>query len=120
MEQIALVRDVKAADQLPENIQLDFALVSLWTRSQRDQPETATMRFVFRGPDGKDIGKQEYLLNLSDHVRHRVLSRLNGLAFKGFGRYEFVVQMLSDTGRWQKVAVVPLEVDLAISDVTVQ
>lgn len=115
LEQLMLIRGTQVADQLPENIQLNFALVSLWTRSDRNKPESTKMRFVFKGPDGKKIGANENVINLTEHVRHRVLTRLTSIAFKGFGRYTFVVQKLSDSGRWLKVASIPLEVLLGES-----
>ena len=115
LEQLTLIRDAQVADQLPENIQMNFALISLWTRSDRDKPESTRMRFVFKVPDGKTIGTVENAVNLKEHVRHRVFCRLTAMAFKGFGSYTFVVQKLLASGRWTKVASVPLEVILGES-----
>lgn len=120
LEQIALVRDAEVADQLPDKIQMDFVLLTLWTRSQRDVPESFKMRYVFKGADGKEIGSQEFSIDLTKYVRHRVFARLQGISFVGFGRYTFVVQKQSESGRWVKVAVVPLEVELGNSGETIQ
>lgn len=115
LEQLTLIRDAQVADQLPENIQMNFALISLWSRSDRDKPESTKMRYVFKGPDGKQIGSTENTVNLVDHVRNRVFSRLTAMAFTGFGRYTFAVQKLSASDRWMKVASIPLEVILGES-----
>ncbi len=112
LEQISFVRISESSDDTPpDNIAYNFGLVTLWTRSDRDKPERIVSRYVFKGPDGKTIGaSEEYPVDLKQYTRHRIMSRLPGIGFKGFGRYTFVVQKKLPGGKWSKVAVVPLEV----------
>lgn len=112
LEQMSLVRASDETDASPpENIDFSFTVVSLWTRSNREEPEFAKARYVFRGPDGKTIGtSEEHSIDLKKYARHRTMSRLPGIGFKGFGRYNFVVQRQLPSGRWARTAVVPLEV----------
>lgn len=110
LEQLTLVKSLDVEEEAPENIQVNMALVSLWCRSDRDEPESCVSRFIFKAPAGQTIGSQEYPVDLKKNVRHRNLMRMSGIAFNGFGRYQFVIQKQLASGKWTRVAMIPLEV----------
>lgn len=110
LEQIALIRTPEQEGKTPEVIQLRMALVSLWTRSDPEKPEMVEARYLVKAPSGKTSFSKEYRLNLKKTVRHRVQIRFANIEFAGFGRYQFIVQKKLKSGKWAKVASVPLEV----------
>ncbi len=110
LEQLTLLRSAEAESDEPDQIQFNMTLVSLWSRSDPDVPESCLSRYIFKSPSGKTMGSQEYPIDLRKHVRHRNLMRMAGIGFGGFGRYQFVIQKQLPSGKWTRVAMIPLEV----------
>lgn len=110
LEQLTLAKPADVTEDEPDQILFNMAMASLWSRSNRDEPEACVSRYIFKSPSGKTIGSQEYPIDLKKHVRHRNLMRIPGLAFDGFGRYQFVIQKQLPSGKWTRVAMIPLEV----------
>ncbi|MCH9003844.1 MAG: hypothetical protein IH838_01010 [Proteobacteria bacterium] len=110
LEQLSLVKTPEVAGQTPDKIELEMALASLWTRSDPGKPAKVDSRVIIKSPNGKILWSREYPVNLKKNVRHRIRIRIMSIGFDGFGRYRFIVQKKLPSGRWTKVASVPLEV----------
>jgi hypothetical protein len=94
-------------------------LVSLWVRSNTDQPETASMRVALQFPDGTMASYSDpTAVDLQTFGWARVFITLGVLPFKGPGRCEFLVEASIAPDAWQEVARLPL--DLQLEDSTSQ
>lgn len=106
--------DAAASSEVPAILPFEMSFVTLWTRSDPNQPESGQARLTLYGPAGMKISLQEFEVDLGDNLRFRTRVQLPGLAFRGLGVYHFQVDQrkTSKTGRtsWRKVAKVPLEV----------
>lgn len=110
LEQLAMVTIPEAAGQTPDRIEFSMALATLWTRADPAKGASVDCRVVLKAPNGKTSWTREYLVNLKNSPRHRQRIRFSRISFVGFGRYRFIVQKKAPSGRWIKVASVPLEV----------
>jgi hypothetical protein len=90
---------------------VEIVLVSMWWRTDPEQPETALYRVYVVAPNGDVIGKTEpQTLNLSIAQKLRFRLRFQGVAFTENGRYwlrGYVQPEGSD--EWREVARTPLE-----------
>ena len=105
------------AEQISEEdvkaIPLEAYIISLWWRSDPDQPEFARTRTVLFSPDGEVLDEiQEIALDLTEAGRIRSILRLQGMPFAGSGIYKFVVQLSDEESEsgWRDVAILPLPV----------
>lgn len=93
----------------------EFDLVSLWMRSDPEEPERTTERVVFVGPDGRALGEPVVTeVDLESHQRMRSRLRMNGLPLSGTGYHFFVIEQPGDQGEWLEVARVPLDVRIEV------
>ncbi len=91
---------------------ISMSLVSMWWRSELDQPERGRARVLVRGLDGKDLKEappNEYPIDVESNRGFRANLRFNGFPFKGSGIYRIVVQ-LEVKNKWREVANLPLEI----------
>lgn len=113
LEQVVMIAPPKVQGQeesLPEHIPLSMSLVTLWARSELGKKEIFESRTILKSPAGKMLSTQEHSINLKTHVRFRVRTNINIVGFAGFGRYLFLVQKKTSSGKWSRVASVPLDV----------
>ena len=112
VEQINLIATPEAIAErrLPDVINVSMVLLTLWTRSDADEPESANGRVILESPTGKVLYKRDYSIALKKTARHRYRLIFSGINFDGFGRYRFIVKKKIKGDRWSIVARVPLEV----------
>lgn len=104
--------------QIPANsaVELSCSLVSLWTRSDFDVPESGLCRVRLFGPDGQEIEPAEPMLydaDLTDKRRLRTQVRLQGLPLGIPGRYVFQTETFVEPG-WVEVARTPYELEIQL------
>lgn len=120
IEQIGAAPIPPTADgvALPANIFGSRAglLISLWTRSDPSVSETARGRTYLLLPNGKQVGKILYDLDLTKSPRFRLNTNVPNLPIIGPGRYSWTVQLekksTSGKARWATVATIPFDVTI--------
>lgn len=87
-------------------------LVSWWVRSNYERPEVANVRLRWRFSSGKGIEHPPLEVSLEQTNSARTLLRMQGVPWRGVGRYWLDVQLAAPRkrGGWQTVAEIPLEV----------
>lgn len=90
----------------------EMACVAWLVRSNHDEPESSLQgRVGFRMPDGRYQLAGSGPMDFSSHTGVRIVTRLSGFPWGGYGLYWFVVQVrASDDDEWDEIAVFPLEV----------
>jgi hypothetical protein len=95
------------------NVALQFEMISLWSRSDINQPEKGEARFDFRAPSGRTQEGKIVEINLTEYERFRTRQRFSSIPLDSEGVYEFHVHCRPDPGaEWSSVANVPLHVVL--------
>ncbi len=91
---------------------IDLMLVSLWWRTEADQPENGKGRTqIIYSANDQSLINMEYDIDLTKAPRHRLLGKLQGIPFVGSGIYQIVVQVFDESvDAWQNVATVPLQI----------
>jgi len=92
-------------------------LVTLWIRGDLGQAERGKARMLISSPSGKELGKNEYIIDLTEFRRVRSVTNLNGLPVEigREGYYRFRVDVFDEkSSEWREVANVPLDIELAI------
>jgi len=95
------------------NIYLASVLTTFWTRSDKKKPESSEYRVSIYDPDKKKIGSNMIKLDLSKTLRVRSQLGFKVFPMRGFGSYEYKVEMKVKKGKketWKKVALLPVEV----------
>jgi hypothetical protein len=92
-----------------QGIPIRLEVVSMWWRSQADQPESASSRIKVLSPKGDILGELENRIDLTNHRRLRLRWQLMGLPFVESGIYRFALEIESN-GEWKSVTSVPLEI----------
>jgi hypothetical protein len=93
-----------------DNVPIPLEVVSMWARSNFDEPEKANGRWLLFAPSGDELNNLDFDIDLTQHTRARAITRFMGLPFSGNGIYRFVVQLEENDGLWQTVAMFPLDV----------
>ena len=89
---------------------IPFELISLWSRSDPENPEHGTERIIFITPSGKSTVVAEPKINLSEAERHRNRVKFPGLPIAEEGQHYFQIEYMVDKGKWKKVASLPLSI----------
>ena len=85
-------------------------VVTMWSRSNLETPETTNTRTIFYSPTGDELVRNEPYIDLTEFKRLRARWLYIGLPpYSGDGQYTFVVQQEVD-GEWRTEAEVPLEI----------
>lgn len=89
-----------------------LALGSRWHNSKKD-PAPLDIKLVLVAPDGKESVLLEVpTQTVGGSSDHRTIFSLNGIGFKAYGVYVFVVQQRIGK-KWQVVAEIPINVTKA-------
>jgi hypothetical protein len=93
-----VVIGVPPSDMIPSDgkllaVPFKFYIVAQWTRSKLAVAEAAPGRFLFKGPDKKQHGHMDFIVDLTNTPRARVISLSMGFPMAGAGDYTCVVQM---------------------------
>jgi len=92
-------------------IRLDLVLISLWARADPDEPAVGQALFEILDPSGEQLIAVPGTLDLKRFERLRTPVGIEGIKFRGFGRYRFKVHYRnSEEEAWQLVASVPLRI----------
>jgi hypothetical protein len=104
--------DVTAIATLPSPLHI----VSLWTRSDINAPESFQLRSVLITPDGTEFAAPGAGVgDLKEHHRLRSFLQAPGLPVRGPGTYRVAVEWRrDDESRWERVARIPFEVRFEI------
>lgn len=94
-----------------------FQIVSLFSRTELENPSSATCRMKIRRPNG-DITKEfEFDADLTQKVRMRYRNIFSGLGIFEAGLYRFDIEIKqSGSDDWKSVARIPLEVQFVASE----
>lgn len=123
---VSLIEVIESVAITPESVVLDgtaqhpsiggvrkTVLISLWTRSNPDVPEKVPGRWSIRVPGGKRLEVTSGDIDLTNSMRVRTMTHVEGLPFAGPGRYIWVLDVEKETTsgrkRWVNVAKVPFE-----------
>lgn len=93
-------------------IPMPMSVVSLWTRSDYDVPETFETRLVLKVPNGSVLATKEIIkADLQSHTRIRTFARLQAFPYQGPGLYKYIVEYRGMPNvPWQAVATIPVDV----------
>jgi len=98
----------------PVSVPFAAHLVVMAERSKTNTPESCAARVVLQIPSGKEIGPSLFRIDLSKFRRTHNVIRFNVFPYCGVGKYLFDVEYkISETGKWEKVDSVPLEVEVS-------
>jgi len=102
------------AKPMPKGIlPIHLDLVSLWIRSDSEQPESGISRITFVSPSAKVMAISEPNIDLLKTERARNVVQFEGIPLEESGRYLFRVELKSSDDEWLQVASVPLSVTFA-------
>jgi hypothetical protein len=93
----------------PTLVQPAFELVTQWERAERATGERRNGRFCLRSPDGQDLVGGPFVVDLSQHLRARIVAQVPGIPYCGPGPYRIVVE-LQEGDEWTLAGEYPIEV----------
>jgi len=92
-------------------IQFPMQLVTLWVRSQPDQPARSQARLTFLSPSGEQLIEVDLPLDLTEHERLRTPAQIGALPAPEAGRYYFYLDLqIEGENDWKRVAAIPLTI----------
>jgi len=93
-------------------VPFNFALVSLWIRSDPSKPEKFRARINLKTPVAEIVGFEEEI-DLTKHRRARSISNFQDFPVSGPGQYFYKVNIEIIKGKkasWKNVANIPVEI----------
>jgi hypothetical protein len=98
-------------------IPLKTQLISLWTRSDWDEPEVAQSRTRMIGPNGKILVEYIADIDLTSHINRRGILKSDFFPYYGEGVYRALVQVRAhDKARWRQCAESFVQVEAQTED----
>jgi hypothetical protein len=88
----------------------DFALVTLWARSDEKVGEQGRGRIRLVLPDTKEVAQSEFEVDLTTYLRSRFVMRFHGLPGGDQGTYRFIIESKDMAGDWVQMFELPLRV----------
>lgn len=89
VEQINFFSEENNIDGIPAQ----FVLVSMWWRSNREQPEVGYQRMCITSPTGEImVATSNLKIDLETSGRARIIINVDGFPYAGDGIYRFLVQ----------------------------
>jgi hypothetical protein len=100
VENVGLVSPPPGMTQPGQQIGVPFRFyaVQQWSRSKLSAAEETPGRIVLKGPDGKQYGQMDFIVDLTKTPKARVISLAMGFPFLGAGAYKSIVQMKRGKG----------------------
>lgn len=99
-----------------ETLPIVMDLVSMWQRSDLNEPEQSRARLLIQLPNAKSVPGFEYEIDLISNSRFRSIGRIGGLPFGSNGTYKFVVELFNETSQeWAVVSIYPIEVTATLT-----
>jgi len=94
------------------NIPVPLNLVSFLTRTDKDAPETVSMRIRLVGPNNRDFKATVVPINLESTRNARQIISVETLPFSGFGEYYFLVELNENKSKedWEEAVRVPFTI----------
>lgn len=113
---LTIQRTSKSEEAGPPLVPVDFAVVSLWHRSEPSLAEEGKARVRLLSPSGKLLTKESELpIELTgDKLRARNILNCRGVPIRESGEYQVQIQQLQKNGRWKTENVIPIAVKLNI------
>jgi len=106
------LRRASAKDKIVLDIEMQ--IVTLWARSDPTVPEQFEFRSILVLPDGTEVVPKEVprAIDLNQHRRLRLFTRIRGLRFIGVGLYKMLIQWREPdkSDEWTTATTLPLEV----------
>jgi len=93
----------------PPLVPFRYCTVSQWVRSKPTVGERVPGRLLLYGPNGKEFGKTEFVVDLTETPRARIIAQASGFPLLGAGTYPCVVQTKART-TWRTVGQADFEV----------
>jgi len=116
LEQLSVDIKVKNGDKRPEeiNIPIDYEVVSLWYKEEKEEHVRAEVRIDFIDPTGKLLKTFPQSVEMPKGMRRlRTRFRIAGLGLTVRGDYMFVVSVKeSDRKDFRKASEIPLEIHI--------
>ena len=99
----------------PVRLPISGTVASLWYKDSNDQVDDVVIRIRIRDFNGKYFGEGRGTVKFEGNEHARSMMAFNAIPVpqEGHGRYIFVVDFISSSGRWRKVAEIPLELHIA-------
>jgi hypothetical protein len=116
LEQVGLTGIIPQENVAGIAAPFQMEVVSLWYRDNDNVPERSRGRVEIHGPRQERLGHTDFDIDLTSFLRLRTKSPLQALPIPMpavSGRYLFVV-LLESNGEFNRVAEVPLQVELQI------
>ena|SRR5579883_3287966 len=87
--EVAIAGDYPPA---PFVINVNWAIASLWTRTDQRHPEQIEARTVYLSPSGLELSRGEFAVDLERSQRFRSLAKISELPVDGAGIYTFRIE----------------------------
>ena len=91
-------------------------LVTLWERSNPDEPEAANGRVRLVGPNGKELTTSGHDVNLQEAQRGQVAIDMPKLTVMRQGQHIFKIEAQCANSDWQEMLELPLSVVIQVGD----
>ena len=108
LEEISIISPPREPGAIIQ-VAIQISIVSLWYRTDHDQPARSQTRISLISPDKTTIASMDSEIDLDTYYRARTIGIINGLPVEESGRYYFRVELLKNE-QWEQVACVPLQV----------
>jgi hypothetical protein len=96
-----------------------FQVVTLWTRGDANEAESALTRLRLVAPNGEELLKSENDVDLTEHQLRRVRVNIAGMPYAIAGRYHWFVE-LRHRDQWRVVGDIPLQFEVQLPPGTEQ
>lgn len=117
IEELKLFSETNSLTEEAANVigQMSADWVTLWIRSNLEEPERGAVRDAIIAPSGKIIVEREYEVDLQTHKRNRTTRRIMLPPARESGVYLLRTQLRSERRKnWKTMSDVPLDVTIEI------
>ncbi len=94
-----------------KKIPIPLLLTTLWVRVDRDLPVKVNSRYCLKSPSGETIQTIERQIDLTEYRRLRFRAQFFNIVLPESGTYEFISAVQTESGEWEDVDSIPLEVN---------
>ncbi len=115
IEEVKFVTEIKGVSGENINLigQMPVDWVTLWVRSNIEEPEKGSVKDFIVTPSGKTNVNKEYEIDLQNFKRNRAIRRIMLPPINESGIYLFLTQLKDEQRqRWNTVAEIPLDITL--------